>query len=156
MYGLEIATGTIIVGEVLGGMPGGVSTSGGAAKRAGQCAIKSISGPNQYSVAFKSSLATNLYPGKGYYSHFKAANTALADAMASDAAFAKSMSMLGISVPRSATGTIIGKSPSNWVWHHDIDAGVMQLVPGSQHSTGSLYWYILHPNGRGGMSDWGK
>jgi hypothetical protein len=56
----------------------------------------------------------------------------------------------------SPAGSILGKSPANWVWHHDISEGVMQLVPKSQHTIGSSFWDILHPGGRGGFSIWGK
>jgi len=66
------------------------------------------------------------------------------------------MSDLGVSVPRSSTGNIIGKSPTDWVWHHDIGNGVMQLVPKTQHTTGSIFWDTLHPNGVGGMAIWGR
>ncbi|MDR7212727.1 HNH endonuclease [Flavobacterium piscis] len=118
-------------------------------------AAKGVASGAQYSVAFETKLASNLYPGKGYYSHFKAANTSLSNAMG-DGAFANSMSKLGISIPRSSTGSILGKSPANWVWHHDVGAGVMQLVPKAQHTTGSLFWNTLHPGGVGGMSIWGK
>jgi len=76
--------------------------------------------------------------------------------MASDATFANSMSELGISIPRSSTGSILGKSPANWVWHHDVGVGVMQLVPKAQHTTGSMFWNTMHPGGLGGMSIWGK
>jgi RHS repeat-associated protein len=110
----------------------------------------------QYSVAYEMKLAGSMYPGKGYYTHFKAANTSLSNAIALDAKFAKSMTDLGIAVPRSSAGTIMGKSPANWVWHHDVGVGVMQLVPKSQHTTGSIFWNTLHPNGIGGMSLWGK
>lgn len=76
--------------------------------------------------------------------------------MASDAAFSSSMSKLGISIPRSSTGSILGKSPTNWVWHHDINTGVMQLVPKTQHTFGSPFWNTMHPGGVGGMSIWGR
>ena len=76
--------------------------------------------------------------------------------MASDAAFANSMSKLGISIPHSSTGSILGKSPANWVWHHDVGAGVMQLVPKAQHTTGSIFWNTMHHGGVGGMSIWGR
>jgi RHS repeat-associated protein len=125
------------------------------AKGAGEAA-KGVATGAQYSVAFETKLANNLYPGKGYYTHFKAANTSLSNAMASDAAFANSMSKLGISIPRSSTGSILGKSPANWVWHHDVGAGVMQLVPKAQHTTGSMFWNTMHPGGVGGMSIWGR
>jgi len=109
-----------------------------------------------YSVAFEVKLPSNLYPGKGYYSHFKAANVSLSEAMASDASFGSSISKLGIDIPRSSTGSILGKSPTGWVWHHNMEAGVMQLVPKIQHSTGSMFWNTMHPGGVGGMSIWGR
>ncbi|MDM1407273.1 MULTISPECIES: HNH endonuclease [unclassified Myroides] len=120
--------------------------------------INVVKGPSgaQYSVAFEMSLTKNLYPGKGYYTHFKAANVALNNTMASDAAFAGSISKMGISIPRSSTGNILGQSPRNWVWHHDIGSGVLQLVPKTQHTPGSVYWNTMHPNGLGGMAIWGR
>lgn len=76
--------------------------------------------------------------------------------MASDASLSSSMSSLGISIPRSTAGSILGKSPTNWVWHHSVESGVMQLVPKAQHSAGSIFWETLHPNGLGGMAIWNK
>ena len=125
-------------------------------KRVENAAAKTVGLGAQYSVAFETKLASNLYPGKGYYSHFKAANTSLSNAMASDAAFSSSMSKLGISIPRSPAGSILGKSPANWVWHHDVGTGVMQLVPKAQHTTGGMFWNTMHPGGVGGMSIWGR
>jgi hypothetical protein len=109
-----------------------------------------------YSVAYQTTLSSELFPAGSYYGHFKAANTSLSNAMASDAAFSSSMSSLGVSIPRSATGTILGKSPTNWVWHHSVETGVMQLVPKTQHTSGSLFWNTMHPNGLGGMATWNK
>ena len=104
-----------------------------------------------YSVAFEAKISNSLYPGGTYYSHFKAANTALEAGMSGE-----TMSQLGISIPRSSTGSILGKSPTNWVWHHSTTPGVMQLVPKVQHTTGSIFWETMHPLGRGGMSLWNK
>lgn len=101
-------------------------------------------------------LASGSYPGVYRGAHFLEANKALSATMATDARFASSMSQLGINIPRSSAGSILGKSPTNWVWHHDINAGVMQLVPKSQHTIGSSFWNTLHPGGRGGFSIWGK
>lgn len=55
-------------------------------------------------------------------------------------------------------GSIIGKSPTNWVQHHDIENGLMQLVPKSQHPNvpGGIFWETLHPGKKGGFSIWGK
>ena len=90
--------------------------------------------------------------------HFKEGNTALDAAIRSDAGFAAAMEKLGISVPRSPTGTILGKSPENWVWHHNTEKGVLQLVPKSQHPDipGGIFWDAMHPGGVGGYSLWGK
>ncbi|UQB70582.1 HNH endonuclease [Epilithonimonas zeae] len=123
--------------------------------RAAPSVLRAESRAEVYSVAYEMKLADNLYPGKSSYLHFKSANTSLAETMAADAKFAESMSELGVTIPRSSAGSILGKSPTNWVWHHDIGSGMMQLVPKSQHTIGSSYWGIMHPGGKGGMSIWG-
>ena len=99
-------------------------------------------------------LAGSSYPGLTRYMHFKEANTALDAAMKTNPL----LSELGISVPRTATGTIGGTSPANWVWHHSVDDGVMQLVPKIQHPNipGGIFWETMHPGGSGGYSIWGK
>ena len=107
-----------------------------------------------YSVAYEMTLSTKSYPGVSRYMHFKEANIALNGAMKSN----PSLGRLGISVPRSPAGSIIGKSPSGWVWHHNTSKGVMQLVPKSQHPNvpGGIFWETMHPGGVGGYSIWGK
>ena len=108
-----------------------------------------------YSVAFEAKISNELFPTKGVSTHFRAANNALAEAMASDVPFASSMEQLKIIVPRTKTGIVSpGKIP-NWVWHHSTEPGTMQLVPQVQHTNGSIFWNTLHPGGRGGMSIWG-
>ena len=62
-----------------------------------------------YSVAYESQLPSSLYPGGSYYAHFKAANTMLDAAMTADKTFAAQMESLGIEIPRSPTGNILGK-----------------------------------------------
>lgn len=66
-----------------------------------------------YSVAFQTELPATLYPGFFRGAHFKEANTALSNVMATDNAFANQMKALGITIPRSSTGTILGRSPIN-------------------------------------------
>ena len=51
---------------------------------------------------------------------------------------------------------ILGKSPTGWVWHHDLEEGIMQLVPSVQHTKGSIFWDTLHPWGFGGFKLWGQ
>ncbi|PTT43695.1 hypothetical protein DBR28_00170 [Chryseobacterium sp. HMWF028] len=123
--------------------------------KAAPAIMKAEATGSYYSVAYEMKLAENLYPTGSYYAHFKAANTSLANALASDPKFAASISDLGIKIPTSASGSILGKSPKNWVWHHDVGTGIMQLAPKSQHTTGSIFWKTMHPDGLGGMKLWG-
>lgn len=106
-----------------------------------------------YSVAYEMKLASSSYPGVYRGAHFLEANKALNTAMANDSRLA---SDLGIVIPKSPSGSILGKSPTNWVWHHDVGEGIMQLVPKEQHTVGSRFWSTLHPNGVGGFAIWGK
>ena len=106
-----------------------------------------------YSVAYEMKLASSSYPGVYRGAHFLEANKALNTTMANDSRLA---SDLGIVIPKSPSGSILGKSPTNWVWHHDVGEGIMQLVPKEQHTVGSRFWSTLHPNGVGGFAIWGK
>lgn len=86
--------------------------------------------------------------------HFKEANIALESAMKTSPL----LNELGIVIPKSGAGSIIGKSPVNWVWHHDIGKRAMQLVPKSQHPNipGGIFGETLHPGKKGEFSIWGK
>ncbi|MDF2934038.1 MAG: hypothetical protein K0R36_3369, partial [Chryseobacterium sp.] len=130
-----------------------INPEAGAEKLVQKAATKGATGAF-YSVAFEMKLASSSYPGITRYMHFKEANVALESAMKSNSL----LSELGIVVPKSASGSIIGKSPTNWVWHHDVGEGVMQLVPKSQHPNvpGGIFWETLHPGKKGGFSIWGK
>lgn len=109
-----------------------------------------------YSVAYETRLSSDLY-SKGYYTHFKTANQSLQAAMNSDAAFAQSMEDLGMSFKTKPSGAINwGTSPNNFVWHHNVEDGLMQLVPKYQHTTNSIFWDTMHPGGVGGMYIWGQ
>ena len=115
----------------------------------------SVANGEYYSIAFEMKLGSNSYPGVSRYMHFKEANVALESAMAANPALKE----LGIVIPKNPqTGSIIGKSPTNWVWHHSVEEGIMQLVPKSQHPNipGGIFWETMHPNRVGGYSMWGK
>lgn len=127
----------------------------GPFKTGAYCSAKTLNPDGSfYSVAFETVLNAASYPGVSRYMHFKEANIALDAAMQ----FNPSLAKLGITIPRSPNGSIIGKSPENWVWHHDMSPGTLQLVPKNQHPNvlGGPYWETLHPNGKGGYSSWGK
>lgn len=107
-----------------------------------------------YSVAFEMTLKNTSYPGVSRYLHFKEANVALDAAMSSNPL----LNDMGIVVPKTASGSIIGQAPRGWVWHHGVERGVMQLVPKSQHPNvpGGIFWETMHPGRVGGFSIWGK
>ncbi|WP_374243821.1 RHS repeat-associated core domain-containing protein [Zoogloea sp.] len=113
-------------------------------------ADKAAKGASFYSVAFETAI-----PKLGLGTrpeHFKAANSVLESAIKSDTSFARIAKNLGIAVPTDRR-----TSPANWTWHHVPDRpGIMQLVPRSQHSWGSVQQRLLHPGGKGGFSIWGR
>jgi RHS repeat-associated protein len=114
-------------------------------------AAKSVPNGKFYSTAFEMTLNKNLYPGVNASRHITAANKAMLSSMDNIA-----MKNLKISMKTRSNGSIImNSSPNNWVWHHNIRKGIMQLVPKAQHSSGSIFWNTLHPGGKGGMSIWG-
>jgi len=73
----------------------------------------------------------------------------------SDKNFANLMKQLDVVVPTSVRGKATAGKIPGYVWHHSVEKGVMQLVPQAQHTTGSTFWKVLHPTGKGGMSLWG-
>ena len=114
---------------------------------------------NFYSVAYRTELSPSSYSGIYRGSHFKEANGLLNQAMLADDVFSKMIDDLGIVIPkRQSTGTILPNSPTNWVWHHNTEKGIMELVRKSQHPStpGGIFWNIMHPNGKGGFALWGK
>lgn len=54
-------------------------------------------------------------------------------------------------------GAYSRKSPTKDVtWHHDSEReGILQLMPIKQHTAKGKIQPVLHPNGRGGMKNWG-
>jgi hypothetical protein len=76
--------------------------------------------------------------------------------MEADASYAQMLQQGGINLQRTATGLAPRTPPSGWTWHHAPVSGVMQLVPRSQHTPGSIFWDSLHPGGRGGLLDLGS
>jgi hypothetical protein len=95
------------------------------------------------------------YPGSRS-THNQEANEGLFQATDSDDAFAQGMQNEGVDLQRTPTGLAPRTPPAGFSWHHAEEPGVMQLVPRQQHDQGSIFQNILHPNGRGGYSKWGK
>ncbi|WP_318847805.1 hypothetical protein [Chryseobacterium sp. JV558] len=69
-------------------------------------------------------LAEGSYPGVYRRGHFREANKALEAMMKTDSKFAASIDELGIVLPRSPAGFILGKSPKKWGWYHHVDDGI--------------------------------
>lgn len=94
--------------------------------------------------------------------HFNRANEALDRAMLGDREWAQSMEEL---IPGCGTAVCeFGgrQTPPGWTWEHASTStaggrsGVMRLVPTEQHTPGSPFWRILHPDpgAAGGYSEW--
>jgi RHS repeat-associated protein len=122
---------------ISGGAPVGVS--------------RAVVAPRAYSVAFETQLARAEF-GLRRAVHFQIANEALQAERAANPALADL-----VSAPIRW-----GRPPADWVWQHATieqgtgRAGVLQLVPKAQHTSGSPYWSLFHPlpGGAGGYVEW--
>ena len=113
---------------------------------------------NAYSVAFRTVLPEDAYPGLSRGAHFQAANRQLLQAMNDDPEFASMMEAMSPGIGDSLVGPgggISRNSPAGWTWHHSMDEGVMELVPRIQHQAPGPIQDLLHPGGVGGYSQWG-
>ncbi|QES47382.1 hypothetical protein DEJ50_05630 [Streptomyces venezuelae] len=127
----------------------------------------SCSGPppygsgSAYTVGYQMELPSTSYPKKPRSLHFQDANRSLYAAMQQDATFAASMESMIPGITKFLTpgprGGMTSATPASlgWTWHHATDAGVMQLVPRSQHRYGGQLQGALHPGGVGGFKIWG-
>ena len=107
--------------------------------------------PTVYSVAFEMKLDPADF-GKRRSVHFNRANAALDNALKRDEQFADIMENL-IPGVKSSVSSVGGRAtPRKWTWEHASSStanqqfGVMRLVPTAQHTPGSPFWRILHPN----------
>ena len=114
--------------------------------------------PRAYSVAFEAKIEPTGFGSRP--AHFGAANEALLRGMAQDPGLAAGIRSLIPDFETSTltpSGRVLGVSPPGWTWHHVPGRpGVLQLVPRIQHTNGSLFQPLLHPNGIGGFAEWGS
>ena len=114
-----------------------------------------------YSVAYEIDLPASMYPGKSDAQHFQEANEQLHKVFDINPTFAQDMETLypGIinGVQPGPRGAYPRRAPVNTLtWHHEANRpGVLQLVPTAQHRAKGNIQSILHPNGKGGMENWG-
>jgi filamentous hemagglutinin len=117
--------------------------------------------PSAYSVAFETKLDPADF-GKSRDIHFNRSNAALDSALKTDPRFAKIMDDLIPNVQSSVSSVGGRATPPGWTWEHASSStafgqeGVMRLVPSTQHTPGSPWWRILHPDvgASGGYSEW--
>ncbi|XYH97782.1 RHS repeat-associated core domain-containing protein [Sorangium sp. So ce1128] len=128
---------------------------GAAAEESTLAAGATSGGVRAYSVAYEITIPK---VGAGVRpAHFRAANEALLADMRASPELTQAIRGLGIEVPTSASGAAQGLSPSGWTWHHLPESpGVLHLVPRGQHTAGSGFYELMHPDGRGGFFLWGK
>ncbi|MER2010461.1 MAG: HNH endonuclease, partial [Psychrobacillus sp.] len=114
-----------------------------------------------YSIAYEVNLPENMYPNVSSPRHFQKANEQLYNVFQKDSNFAQEMERLypGINkgVQPGNRGKFSRNAPTKEVtWHHHAEyEGVLQLVPRNQHQAKGPIQQILHPEGRGGMENWG-
>ena len=114
-----------------------------------------------YSVAYEVELPSDMYPGMSDARHFQEANRQLHNVFKADPEFAQQMETL---YPGIIEGAKLGKrgayprrAPTKDVtWHHEATRkGILQLIPIEQHTAKGNIQSILHPQGKGGMENWG-
>ncbi|WP_422527052.1 RHS repeat-associated core domain-containing protein [Serratia fonticola] len=117
--------------------------------------------PTAYSVAYEMQLDPSVY-GRSRDVHFNRANKSLDDAMKADPDFAKKMEKLIPDVQRQVSAKGGREDPIGWTWEHASTStahgqvGILRLVPTAQHTPGSPFWRVLHPDkgASGGYSEW--
>ncbi|NVZ52349.1 hemagglutinin repeat-containing protein [Pseudomonas sp. B6002] len=117
--------------------------------------------PTGYSVAFETALDPADF-GRSRNVHFNRSNAALDNAMKMDSAFAEMMETLIPNVQSSVAKVGGRATPAGWTWEHASSSvafnqeGIMRLVPSAQHTPGSPWWRVLHPDpgAAGGYSEW--
>ena len=143
----------------------GGRTSNGQANSAQYAKLKgqyhAQENPSAYSVAFEMKLNPSDF-GRSRSVHFNRANAKLDDTLRSDADALKMMDDLIPDVQSSVSSVGGRATPQGWTWEHASTStafgqqGVMRLVPSSQHTPGSPFWRVLHPDkgASGGYSEW--
>lgn len=103
----------------------------------------------------------NAYPGVSRQRHNQIANESLHNKFESDHDFAVKMEAQypGIveGVKPGSRGAFPRTSPTQDVtWHHSADKGKLELLPIDHHTASGAVQNTLHPDGKGGFSNWGK
>jgi hypothetical protein len=116
---------------------------------------------SHYSNAYEMELPSSAYPGVSRQRHNQFANESLHKSFEADSAFAAKMEAQypGIvdGVRPGAKGAYPRTSPTSDVtWHHAPDKGKLELLPIDHHTASGPVQNTLHPDGKGGYSNWGK
>jgi RHS repeat-associated protein len=117
--------------------------------------------PSVYSCVFETVLDPADW-GKPREVHFSRCNEALSNAMAADPAFRAMMEDIIPGVTDQVSSVGGRRIPRDHAWEHCSTStaggrsGVMRLVPSHQHTPGSQWWRVIHPDkgARGGYSQW--
>jgi filamentous hemagglutinin len=123
--------------------------------------VRGVTSPSAYSTAFEMRLDASVL-GKSRAVDFNRANAALDRALLADPQFASIMEELIPGVRQSVSSVGGRQTPVGWTWEHvpsnvaDAEIGVMRLVPTYQHTPGSAWWRVIHPNpgAAGGYREW--
>ncbi|HKI00989.1 MAG TPA: Ig-like domain-containing protein [Thermoanaerobaculia bacterium] len=114
-----------------------------------------------YTIHFSVQLSPVDYPGVSDERHFQIANEALYKSFQASPEFAQEMEKqypgIVAGVAPGARGAFPRRAPTpDTTWHHHpTEEGVVELVPRDEHSGPGSQQEALHPDGRGGMENWG-
>jgi hypothetical protein len=111
--------------------------------------------PGGYSVAYEMKLNSQDY-GKSPAVHNRKAIGSLRESVAEDPEQAAMMKSLGVNLDKV--------TPPGWTWEHASSStangqtGIMRLVPRAQHTPGSEWWRVIHPDAgaAGGYAEWAR
>lgn len=117
--------------------------------------------PAAYSVAYEIKLDPSDF-GKRRSVHNRLANTAMAEELRKNQDLVDVMKGEIPDLDDWATKAASPKTPAEWTWEHAStstafgQSGVMRLVPRLQHTPGSRWWRVFHPDkgASGGYAEW--
>ena len=150
------------IGKVSGEIEAGAKLGAdGAQVKTLDAAASTPTNPSAYSSAYEMKLQPSDF-GRSRSVHFNRANASLDETIKADSEFAELMEGLMPGVQNSVSSVGGRATPAGWVWEHAStttaagEKGVMRLVPIEQHTPGSPWWRVLHPDhgAAGGYSEW--
>ena len=109
------------------------------------------SNPSTYCTAYEFQLDPADY-GRSRAVHLNRANEALHNQLMVDPYYAAGMEQMSPGIMQRVSPLFGRRSPLDFTWEHassttaNGEIGVMRLVPRAQHTPGSVWWRVIHPD----------